>query len=177
MALKDSALFVSWAFHFLTTFTMIAGGIILVGGPTLFQHSELIFIFFYYLIFFYSTVAFAFWMSTFFSKSKTAAILGILPFFGGYFISMGVNDGTSRSFKLLASLHPAAAFTLAMDCFTEYEDAGMGITRYTFNTSASSNYAFSDALGMMFLDIFIYAFLAWYFDKVWPSEFGTRLPP
>ena len=177
MALTDSALYASWAFHFATTFTIIAGLMVAVGGPKLFQHSDKGIIFLYYLLFFFSTTGFAFWMSTFFSKSKTAAILGVLPYFGGYFISMALKPASSRGAKLLACLHPSAAFTLGMTAFTEYEDAMQGVTRFTWNTSAVGNFAFSDALGMMFVDIFVYAFLFWYFDKVWPNEFGTRLPP
>lgn len=74
---------------------------------------------------FASTTAFSFWMSAFFSKSKTAAILGVLPYFGGYFISMALTPTSTRTAKLLACLHPSAAFTLAMGAFTEYEDAGI----------------------------------------------------
>jgi ABC-type multidrug transport system ATPase subunit len=116
-------------------------------------------------------------MSTFFSRSKTAAILGVIPYFGGYFISMAIKPSSTRTAKLLACLHPSAAFTLAMSAFTEYEDAGQGITRLTAATSATGNFAFADAVGMMLFDVLLYSALFWYFDKVWPSEFGTRLPP
>jgi ATP-binding cassette, subfamily A (ABC1), member 3 len=177
MSLLDSAHYLSWAFHFGTTFTIIAFLIVAVGGSRLFQYSDLGFIFIYYLVFFYSTIAFSFFMATFFSHSKTASILGVLPYFGGYFITLALSPTSSKSAKLAASLHPSAAFTLAMTAFTEWEDSAIGITRYTFNTSATSNFSFADAIGMMFLDIFLYTFLAWYNDKVWPSEFGTRLPP
>lgn len=115
MSLQDSALYASWAFHFGTTFLIIAGLIVAVGGK-LFQYSDKALIFLYYLLctyvcvvgvdppaqhtsnpfpptppsnshtqttaVFFSTTAFAFWMSAFFSKSKTAAILGVLPYFG-----------------------------------------------------------------------------------------------
>ena len=161
MALKDSALYAAWAFHFATTFTIIAALIVAVGAGKLFQYSDKGLIFVYYELFFLSTMAFAFWMSTFFSKSKTAAIVGTLPFFGGYFLTMAINAASSRTTKLLVSLHPSAAFTLAMTAFTEYEDAQQGVTRYTFATSATGNYAFSDALGMMLIDIFLYFALFW----------------
>lgn len=82
MAMSDSAHFLSWAFHSGTTFTIIAVLIVLVAGP-LFTYSSRGLIFIYYLLFFYSTNLFSFWMSTFFSRSKTAAILGVLPYFGG----------------------------------------------------------------------------------------------
>jgi hypothetical protein len=49
MALQDSALYASWAFHFATTFTIIAGLIVAVGGK-LFQYSDKGLIFLYYLL-------------------------------------------------------------------------------------------------------------------------------
>jgi ABC-type multidrug transport system ATPase subunit len=176
MALTDSALYASWVFHFATTFTIIAALIVLVGGK-LFQHSDKGLVFAFFLLFFFATMAFAFWISTFFSKSKTAAILGIMPYFAGYFLTMALKPASGRSVKLLASLHPAAAFALGISAFTEYEDAQQGVTLFTFATSANGNFAFSDALGMLLVDVFVYAFLFWYFEKVWPNEFGTRLPP
>lgn len=94
-----------------------------------------------------------------------------------YFITLGLKRDTPRMLKMLAALHPSCAFTLGMSAFTEYEDAGIGVTQYTWTTSASSNFSFADCLLMLFIDIFIYGFLYWYTDKVWPSEFGTRLPP
>jgi len=47
MALRDSALYASWAFHFVTTFTIIAALIVAVGGK-LFQYSDKGLIFLYY---------------------------------------------------------------------------------------------------------------------------------
>jgi ABC-type multidrug transport system ATPase subunit len=176
MALTDSALYASWAFHFATTFTIIAALMVLVGGK-LFMYSDKGLVFVYFLLFFCATTSFAFWMSTFFSKSKTAAILGVMPYFAGYFITMALKPNSGRSVKLFASLHPAAAFALGITAFTEYEDAAQGVTRFTYATSAVGNYAFSDALGMLLIDVFVYAFLFWYFDKSFPNEFGTRLPP
>lgn len=79
---------------------------------------------------------------------------------------MAIKSTSSRGAKLLASLHPSAAFTLAMQAFTEYEDAGIGLTKNTARASATSNFAFADALGMMAFDILLYAVLFWYFDKV-----------
>lgn len=176
MSLMDSAHFLSWGVNVGTTFTIIAVLIVIVAGP-LFQYSDRGLIFLYYLLYFYSTTSFCFFMSTFFSKAKTAAILGVLPYFGGYFITLALKRDTARWAKFLAALHPSAAFTLAMTSFTDYEDAGVGVTMFTWTTSASTNFAFSDALLMMFIDIFVYSVLYWYNDKVWPSEFGTRLPP
>lgn len=49
MALRDSALYSSWALHFMTTFTIIAAAIVAVGGK-LFQFSDKAIIFIYYFL-------------------------------------------------------------------------------------------------------------------------------
>jgi hypothetical protein len=38
------------------------------------------------------------------------------------------------------------------------------------------NFSYELCVVMMFIDAIIYGVLAWYFDKVLPSEFGTPLP-
>lgn len=40
----------------------------------------------------------------------------------------------------------------------------------------TSNFTYNACIGMMFLDAFLYGILAFYLDKVFPSEFGTSLP-
>ena len=40
----------------------------------------------------------------------------------------------------------------------------------------TSNFSYSICVGMMFFDAVLYGVLAWYLDKVLPSEFGSPLP-
>ena len=42
--------------------------------------------------------------------------------------------------------------------------------------TATSNFSYSICVGMMFFDAVLYGVLAWYLDKVLPSEFGSPLP-
>ncbi len=44
------------------------------------------------------------------------------------------------------------------------------------SSTDGQNYSYSLCLTMMFLDFLIYSVLAWYFDQVLPSEFGTPRP-
>jgi hypothetical protein len=43
-------------------------------------------------------------MSAFFSRSKTAAVVGILPYFAGFFITFALRDSSSRTAKLVSML-------------------------------------------------------------------------
>ncbi len=40
----------------------------------------------------------------------------------------------------------------------------------------TSNFSYNACIGMMFFDAVWYGALAWYLDKVFPSEYGTQLP-
>ncbi len=47
----------------------------------------------------------------------------------------------------------------------------------SFNSSTeTSNFSYSLCVGLMFLDAVLYGVIAWYLDKILPSEFGTSLP-
>ena len=116
-------------------------------------------------------------ISTFFSNSRTAAIIGCLVFFMGFFIFVGLRTANpSRQTIMAASLHPAAAFTYGTLAFTEYEGANIGVTRNTWDVSNEYNITFRDCLNMMVIDALWMLVLAWYVANVWPSEYGTHQP-
>eukprot|EP00605_Chrysophyceae_sp_TOSAG23-4_P000940 GSChrysophyteH1.ASY1.ANO1.1040.1 assembled CDS len=118
------------------------------------------------LILTWVATSFAIFISAFFTNSRTAAICGSLIFFGGYFIYVGIGTaGLPRSQLMAACLHPAAAFTY---------NTTMGVTSFTWNVSSKHDITFQDCLNMMIIDAVYLSFLSWYFDKVWPSEYGTQ---
>ena len=59
--------------------------------------------------------------------------------------------------------------------FADYEGGLVGVQASNVNTP-SSNFTFTLCVTMLFVDAVIYGVLAWYLDKVFPSEFGTQLP-
>lgn len=179
MAMRQDALWLSWIFNFLCLFLPLSIILSFAGG-FLFTYSSRVIIFFYFMVFFISTTSYCIMMSTFFTKSRTACIISCLIFFGGYFIYIGMATSTGalkRSSIAAACLHPATAFTYGTLAFTEYEDANVGVNFYTWNkTQDKSDWTFQDCLNMMLIDALWMAILTWYFNKVWPSEFGTQKP-
>jgi ABC-2 family transporter protein len=119
MALRGDALWLSWLMHFMLLFIPLSG-ILTIAGTVLFRYSAQEYIFIYFLTFFISATSYAVLVSTFFSNSRTAAIIGCLVFFMGFFIYIGLmNAAPTRSSILLACLHPAAAFTFGTNAFIE----------------------------------------------------------
>ena len=199
MALRGDALWLSWLLNFMALFLPLSVLLAFVSGQ-LFQYSNRLYIFFYFITFFISAMCYGILVSSIFSKSRTAAIVGNLIFFMGFFIFIGIQGGApSRSQILAACLHPATAFTFGTNAFSEYEGARVGVTQTTWNVSQKFNVTFQDCLTMMLVDAIWMAVMAWYLaqvrpdpplnrpcslyvpshpilPQVLPSEFGTHKP-
>lgn len=178
MAMRSDVLWLSWIFHFLCLFFPLAI-LLSIVGMVLFEYSNILLVFFYFITFFLASISYCIFISTLFNKARSAAVAGSLLFFAGYIIYIGVNFGTEikRSAVIGASIHPAAAFCFAALSFQNYEDANIGITFNTWTKQGDTvPVSFQDTLNMLFVDIFIYAVLAWYFSNTFPSEYGTQKP-
>jgi len=176
MALRGDALWLSWVMHFLALFLPLSI-LLTVAGGQLFQYSNPFYIWCYFMVFFISSMSYGILISAVFSKSRTAAIIGNLVFFMGFFIFIGmISSKPSRGQILAACLHPAAAFTFGTNAFAEYEGARVGVTANTWNVSKKFNVTFQDCLNMMLADAIWMLALSWYLAQVLPSEFGTHRP-
>lgn len=79
------------------------------------------------------------------------------------------------SSKTGACLLAPACFALGANVFADYEGGLVGIQSSNVDQE-TSNFTYNLCVGMLFFDAILYGALAWYFDKVIPSEFGTSLP-
>lgn len=177
MALTGEALWISWVIHFILLFLPLSV-ILTFASMSLFEYSDKVLVFLYFFCFFMASTSYCILVSNFFSKSRTASIAGNLIFFAGYFIYVGLNSANTsdRGTILIACLHPAAAFVYGTLAFTEYEDAQVGVTEYTWDVSYDYPITFKDTLTMLIVDCFVLAFASWYIGSIWPSEFGTHRP-
>lgn len=73
-------------------------------------------------------MAFSTLVTVFFSRGRTAVMIGLMIFFVQYFVSFAVDDPKiSQNQKNAASLLPLVAFRLSMISLIEYEIGGKGI--------------------------------------------------
>ena len=176
MSMRSDVLWVSWIVHFLCLILSLSV-ILMLAGSSLFPYSQGIMVFLYFFLFFLSTMCYAIFVSIFFSKARTAAILGSLIFFAGWFIWLSLESSPQGSLTrdkvMLGALHPACAFCFASSAFAEYEDSKVGVSSYTWNVSKLDNYTFQDMLTMMFIDCIYLLCLSWYFIQIWQNEYGT----
>ncbi|XP_076292228.1 cholesterol transporter ABCA5 isoform X3 [Lasioglossum baleicum] len=143
----------------------------------MFQHTHFLPIFLLVVLYSFSIIMFAFMITPFFDKSRTAGVLGnfavtILSLM--YFIQVFVNDSSSISFWVVSLLSPTGV-ALAMDKALVLDLQGEGVN--FDNLWSGPGIPFGGSLIMMTLDIFLYACLAYYFDCVIPSEYGVKRTP
>ncbi|XP_035731949.1 ABC transporter A family member 1-like isoform X2 [Vespa mandarinia] len=178
MGLKDSVFWMSW-FIIYSIFVLLlsAVGVVLLFTLQMFQHTHFLPIFLLVVLYSFSIIMFAFMITPFFDKSRTAGVLGnfavtILSLM--YFIQVFVDDSSSISFWLVSLLSPTGV-ALAMDKALVLDLQGQGVN--FDNLWCGPGIPFGGSLIMMTLDIFLYACLAYYLDSVIPSEYGTKRSP
>lgn len=71
MAMRGDSLYMSWIFNFLCLFLPLAILMTIAGGINLFLYSNGALIFFYWILFFMSSVSYCFFVSIFFNKALT----------------------------------------------------------------------------------------------------------
>lgn len=183
MGLIDSTLPLSWIIVYIVLFTIVAivGTIILyyiiIFSCNVFPKSSGGYLFLLLELYGISLTTICYWLSAFFGKAKTACIIGPVILFITFFPYYSVCENhISASGKIAASLFPSVAFSLGLNHVLIFEDSGLGITSSTANRDIY-NFRFLNSYWMLIADTIIYWILGWYFDKVWPKEYGKRYNP
>jgi ATP-binding cassette subfamily A (ABC1) protein 3 len=176
MGLSDLAYNTSWFITITLQLTLVSALITLVTSTSVFEYSDKVLVFIYFLAFSFAIMNFCFMLSTFFSRSKVASLVGPMLFFGTFFPYYSVADPDfSVSTKTSACLLAPTCFALGANVFADYEGGLVGVQTDNASTE-TSGFSYSLCVGMLFVDGIIYGILAWYLEKVVPSEFGTQLP-
>lgn len=176
MGLSDFSLFASWYITYFVLFFVIAVSLTVIGSIGLFEHSSPLLVFSWFFLLGTATTAFCFFISTFFNRAKTAAIIGTLIYTAAFFPYLAVqNPSVTVVQKMLTSLCAPAAFALSLSVMSAGEQVGMGITFDNWIVQRD-NYSFAIGLASLLVDTILYTVLGWYCENVLPSEFGVRRP-
>jgi hypothetical protein len=177
MSVAESDIGWSW---FLSYFIFHLFSTVAMAGATsaLYSNSSFVFLFiFWFLTFIAAVTVFGIFVSSFLTKSTRAVLVGLLLFFIGYFLIIAADSETgSITLIQVLSLHPVTAFSYGMVEIGRLEDQGVGLNAETFNeTDSPSGYTFATTIQMLLLDSILWSVLAWYLNRVVPSEYGTPL--
>jgi len=175
--------FVYWYTWFASHWVIITVSSVLntLIGLYVFEESNPGILFLFYLVWTASLIFFSYFLSTFFSSAKVASIaapfLYILAAVPAIIVSTSSTDG-SAGWTISCLLPPSCIFMWG-NALAILAAVGDGITGDTFTDSLNPVGEFSASIVFFFalIDIPIYMLLLWYFDKVWPQPYGSRLPP
>eukprot|EP01031_Cornospumella_fuschlensis_P022275 gene22275-27238_t len=177
MGLPDIVYNSSWLITTVLQMTVVSILITLITATSVFEYSNKLLVFIYFESFSLAVIMMCFLLATFFSRSKAASLLGPMIFFASFFPYYAVNDPQyDAGAKTATCLLAPACFGLGANVFADYEGGLVGVQSDNVNEE-TSNFTYTACVSMLILDTIIYGLLAWYFDKVLPSEFGTALSP
>ena len=156
----------------------ISGVIISIGCFTLSSPGIVAILF---ILFALASLAFTLAISSLFRNSRVAALAGPLIFFltsqlYNVFLERGELQEGMNGAKALTSLFPAMGFYLAASLMAKYEGTQVGITAKNFAT-AGGGFSVANSIAILFFDIWLWLFIAWYFDQVLPSDYGLQQRP
>ena len=180
MGLSDKTYWLTW---FITNFVtlFIAAIAMAVIGLYPFQNSNAAVLLLFYVLFACELIFFSYFITTFFNSSRTAAIVGsflyILSWAPGVASFIAEPEGSTG--WAVSALAPASAVFVWGNALAIQENSGEGIQWGNLSQQLTREGNFSAGLILVFVSVSIvmYLFLAWYFDKVLPKEYGTRYPP
>ncbi|KAJ0173327.1 hypothetical protein K1T71_011503 [Dendrolimus kikuchii] len=171
MGLKDSVYWGSWFLIYAVFVTILSiVSTILLFTLKVFQHSSYILIFLLMLLFGFTIITFAFMLTPFFDRARTAGILGSFAvnlMSGLYFIQVFVSNADSLAFWFV-SLISSSCYALAMDKALVLDMAGVGVT--WDNLWSGPGVPFGGSLIMMAIDTVLYGFFAYWLDAVVPKS-------
>jgi len=176
MGLSEFSYNLSWLITTLLQMAIVSILIVLVTMSSVFEYSDKFLVFLYFMAFSLAVINMCFLMATFFSRSKVASLMGPMIFFASFFPYYAVADPSySAGVKAATCLLAPSCFALGANVFANYEGGLVGV-QVSNSSVETSNFSYSLCVGMMVVDAVLYGVLAWYLDKVLPSEFGTQLP-
>lgn len=177
MGLKDWVHQLSWFIASFVLFLWIAVSFTFLSSISFLSNSNPVLLFFYFFFFCMAEVTLGFFINVFFSNSKLAAIVAPIVLFAMLlprYIFLNTNDSEQVPQKIFVSVFCPTAFAFGADIIADFENGGVGLQ---WDNIATGDYNFATVLGMLLLDFFLYALLAWYLEQVLPHEYGVAQPP
>jgi len=177
MSVPESAIGWSW-FVMLYGFLLLSAILTSVVSSALYSNSNFVILLVFWAFTFLGSLMFATVIAAIFSKATRATLVGILLYFGGYFLTLALDYTTDSPGALFAvSLHPVTAFSYALQVLGDLEDKGVGLTPSTISFSDSpSGYSFGNAMASLIFDCLLWGILSWYLNRVVRGDYGTPLP-
>ncbi|CAG9831939.1 unnamed protein product, partial [Diabrotica balteata] len=180
MGLMDKVFWLSWLIIY-TFFVLFLAtvSVLLLYVFKIFVHVNLLLIFILMVLYGISLIMFAFMLTPFFDKARTAGVLSsfiLIIIMVLYFVEQLVTGKHPELIWALSLLSPAG-FAAALDKVAMLDIEGMGLNFDNLWNNHGSGLSFGGTLVMLLVDIVLYATIAYYLDNVIPSAYGVKRSP
>jgi ATP-binding cassette subfamily A (ABC1) protein 3 len=174
MGLNDIPYWLSWYIMYTLIYFCISLGCTFVCA-FIFEYSSKLLLFTLFFLYGQSCLAYSILISSLFSKTKTAILVGMLVFFLSNFSLLSITRTTDTGIMSIMSLFNTFAMSEGFFELLCFESSQIGMT---FESRNEQYYNYSVGLCMKFLliDSLIYWVLGLYLDKVVQSDTGVSLP-
>lgn len=170
MGLSDAAYWISYFLYdgvLLGFVISFLSAIMSTGG--LFNHADFGVILGFFFTFCLSATTFSFFLTAFFDTPQTAGQAALAMLLGMYVMYIVFFPAQENTLSVYQSQWACVFFPP----FALQVGSGAFLNSYGDNFRVLK---ISQISAILFLDVFIYAILAWYFAQVWPSKIGVRKP-
>lgn len=186
---------VFWSSHFISFFLIMLFHSILFtiffcigfGGDPLITYSSGFLFFVILVLYSVQSLLFCMTITTVFNRPVPAVIVTVILWIVTYAVPIGVLNpmfhknmdvvGTNGG-RIFSSILPNMGLSWCLAIIGQFEVLSTGAKWSTLyhRTSLYSNLTLGLVMGVMFLSCFLYAFLIWYLDNVWPFQYGVPKP-
>ncbi|XP_065846636.1 phospholipid-transporting ATPase ABCA1-like isoform X2 [Oscarella lobularis] len=182
MGLGSVSLWLSWFISnmiIMTVISLLLAMALKFGGVIVF--SDFFVIFLYFLNYAFATNCLCCLISTFFNKANLAALCGGMIYlitFLPYIVYIEYNTDYGFSQKAGLSLLSSTAFGGASTYVGRLEEQGIGVHWNNMKQSIIPGDSYNFLIANLFItfDGFLYFFIAWYIDHVFPGQYGVPKP-
>ncbi|XP_050501513.1 cholesterol transporter ABCA5-like isoform X2 [Diabrotica virgifera virgifera] len=180
MGLMDKVFWLSWLIIYACFVILLATiCVLLLFAFKVFVHVNLLLIFILMVLYGISLIMFAFMLTPFFDKARTAGVLSsfiLVLIIVLYFVEQIVSGKHPQYLWALSLLSPAG-FASALDKVAISDIQGKGLDFSNMWDNHGSGVPFGGSLVMIMVDIVLYAIIGWYLDNVIPSSYGVKRSP
>ncbi|OQR91613.1 ATP-binding Cassette (ABC) Superfamily [Achlya hypogyna] len=175
LGVADGAIFASWYLTYGAIVAVAAGLQTLAASQMLFPHAAAGVLYIFFGLFGLAVVAFGFFVSTFFSRPRTAAFVAIVAFLLLFLISEAFSTTASTGAKAWGCLAPPIAMAFGIATLADSEVTSTGVSFATVGAEING-FALRTSLIMLAVDVVLFTLLGMYFEKVVPKDYGVPEP-
>eukprot|EP00492_Amphilonche_elongata_P005414 TRINITY_DN778_c0_g1_i1.p1 TRINITY_DN778_c0_g1~~TRINITY_DN778_c0_g1_i1.p1 ORF type:complete len:275 (-),score=38.15 TRINITY_DN778_c0_g1_i1:27-851(-) len=177
MGLRDSSYMLSWMLLYAILFAGSSALMTLIVSPQVFPKSNKFIVFLCFFLFTYSSFAYAYLVSSIFTRSKLATVLGAVTFLITQFLTSAIPSNTlqPKGTYMAACLANTICSGQVFGVIINQESTGTGTTFANLYTEIG-NFDVGSGMWMLLFDVFLYLAIAVYIENVLPQTYGVRKP-